>query len=63
VEFPPDRPGVWVDESRRMRRLEVLQEVNPDGALQVMIKTGRYFENLHGERQLEHDLVVYDPRQ
>lgn len=46
-----------------MRRLEVLQEVNPDGALQVMIKTGRYFENLHGERQLEHDLVVYDPRQ
>jgi hypothetical protein len=63
VEFPPDRPVVWVDERKKVRRLEVFQEVKPDGTPQFMIKTARYFENLHGERQPEHDLVAYDAKQ
>lgn len=57
VEFPPAEPAVWVDETKRVHRLEVLQDVKPDGTPQIMIKAARYFENLHGERQIDHDLT------
>jgi hypothetical protein len=50
IESPPTRPIVWVDESKRIRPLEVVQEVKPDGTSQFMVKTTRYFENLHAER-------------
>jgi hypothetical protein len=46
-----------VDETKRIRRLEVLQDGKPGGTPQIMIKTARYFENLHGERQINHDLT------
>jgi hypothetical protein len=57
VEFPPAEPVVWVDESKRIRHLEVLQESSPSGTPQFMIKTARYFDDLHGERELEQDVA------
>jgi hypothetical protein len=41
---------------REVAHLEVLQDVKPDGTPHVMIKTARYFENLHVERQVDQDL-------
>jgi hypothetical protein len=52
VEFPPVRPALAVDESKRIRHLELLQEDRPGGEPQFMIKTVRYFDDLHGERQV-----------
>jgi hypothetical protein len=57
VEFPPIEPVVWVNESKRVRRLEVFQEDGPDDKPQIRIKTARHFENLHGERKAEQDVV------
>jgi hypothetical protein len=53
VEFPPAEPVVWVDETKRTRRLEDLQDVKTDGTPQFITKTARYFENLHGERRID----------
>ena len=57
VEFPPTRPVVFIDASKRIRHLEVLQEVRLGSAPQLMIKTATYFDNLHGEQRLEGKLV------
>jgi hypothetical protein len=57
VEFPPVRPVLAVDESKKIRYFGVSQEDRPSGELQCMIKTARYFDDLHGERQVLEELA------
>jgi hypothetical protein len=51
------RPVLAIDESKRIRHLELLQGDRPGGEPQVMIRTVRYFDNLHRERQVLEELA------
>ncbi len=58
VEFPPGRPVTHaVDPQKRTRHLEVVQDSEVNGIPQIAIKAERYFDNLHGERELREEVL------
>jgi hypothetical protein len=52
VEFPPARSALVVDESGRIRHLEVSIGRQAGRWTAALIKTARYSDDLHGEKQL-----------